>query len=56
MATVVTAGLRCRGLFDFLSRYTVRGYVSSALSKLSLTSRAELAREVTRRQRDWPAA
>ncbi len=34
----------------FLSRYTVRGYVSGALSKLSLTSRAELAREVTRRQ------
>ncbi len=40
----------------FLSRYTVRGYVSSALSKLSLTSRAELAREVTRRQGDGPAA
>lgn len=34
----------------FLSRWTVKAHVSSALTKLAMTSRVELAREATRRQ------
>ena len=40
----------------FLSRRTVKAHVSGALTKLSMTSRVELAREATRRQLVRPGA
>ncbi len=57
VAELVAAGLSNPQIAErlFLSRYTVRNYVSGALSKLSLSSRVELAQEV-RRQGDGPAA
>ncbi len=58
VAELVATGLSNPEIAErlFLSRFTVRGYVSGALSKLSLTSRVELAQEVRRRQGDRPVA
>ncbi len=58
VAELVATGLSNPEIAErlFLSRYTVRGYVSGALSKLGLTSRVELAHEVRRRQGDGPVA
>jgi DNA-binding CsgD family transcriptional regulator len=57
VAELVATGLSNPEIAErlFLSRYTVRSYVSIALSKLSLTSRVELAQEVIRRQGNGPA-
>jgi DNA-binding CsgD family transcriptional regulator len=57
VAELVATGLSNPQIAErlFLSRYTVRSYVSAALSKLSVSSRVELAQEV-RRRGDGPAA
>jgi len=57
VAELVATGLSNPEIAErlFLSRYTVRSYVSAALSKLSLSSRVELAQEV-RRRGDGPAS
>ncbi len=58
VAELVATGLSNPQIAErlFLSRYTVRGYVSCALSKLGLSSRTELAQEVARRHGGGPAA